>query len=91
MTQTKKTADRIRKLLVSKFGSGIFNVTTTNRGIGVGSVFVKFSTQKIPMESVVGYLRDNGHDNFMIFTQTKDMITLFGYISEHNYSIAVFA
>ena len=90
-TLTVVTCNKIRKLLVSRFGSGIFNVTAEKRKSNVGSINIRFLAKRVATNEVLNYLWDNGYDHFIILPQIKESIILSGYVSERNYSLAAFA
>lgn len=91
MTLTTMTANKIRKLLVSKFDRNIFNVTSDKCRSNIGSIYIKFSVNSVKVIDVLNCLRDNGYDHFTMLSHTKEHVILSGYVSECNYSLAVFA
>ena len=83
---------KIRRLLTARFNGVLFKVTSSKYNQNTSSISIEFSNKNVSTTDVINYLRDNGYEHFSIITSCRLYTTvLAGYVSECNYSLAVFA
>jgi hypothetical protein len=86
------SCSKIRRLLAARFDGVLFKVTSSKYDQNINNISIIFSNRSVSTTEVLGYLWDNGYDQFVVAAAGRLYTTvLVGYVSECNYSLAIFA